>query len=148
MKHSKLHGVAHNYADSLAGGLSFVVPNYVIYTSVYAEAAVTPDGFVEVDLLKGTVEGAYPGGELEHAVPLFSAAFPAFCARHGVDHSDYNVCLVRFVASLGGNSYIITVDDRSGLRTAREYVGRQGRRSKEMDELGRLRPKKIASPET
>lgn len=147
MKHSKLHGVAHNYADSLSGGLSFVVPSYVLHTNVYAEAAVTPDGFVVFDLLDGQVKGAFPGGDLEHAAPLFSSAFPAFCAKHDVDHSDYMTCLIRFIAGRGGNSYIITVEDRTGLRTAREYLGRQGRRSKEADYLGRLRPKQIASPE-
>lgn len=148
MKHSKLHGIAHNYAHSLAGGLSFVVPNYVLHTAVYAEAAVTPDGFVVVDFLNGQVQGAFPGGELEYVVPLFSSAFPAFCAKHGVDLSDYRMCLVRFVAGQGGNSYIITVEDRSGLRTAREYVGWQGRRSMEPDYLGRLRPKRVISPES
>jgi hypothetical protein len=146
MRLSKLHAVAHNYADSLSGGLSFVVPKYVLLTSIYAEAAPLPDGIV-VDLLHGTVKGAFPGGQLEQVVPLFSAAFPAFCARHGVDHSQYSMCMVRFFARLVGNSYIITVGDQRGFRSAREYVG-SGKRSMEMDRLGRLRPKIIASPET
>ena len=148
MKHGKLHGVARNLADSLAGGLSFVVPNNLIYASVYAEAAANPDGFVEVDLLKGTVIGAFPGGELESAVSLFSAAFPAFCSKHDVDHSDYSECRIRYVARVGGNGYLITVGDRNGVRTVREYVGSKGKRSKEMDRLGRLRPKIIPPPET
>lgn len=147
MKHSKLHGIAHNYADSLAGGLSFVVPNYVLSTSVYAEAAATPGKFVGVNLLDGQVEGAFAGSGLEHAAALLGRAFPAFCAKHGVDHADYAACLLRFIAGLGGTSYIITVEDRTGRRSAREYVGRPGRRSRAPDHLGRLRPKPIASPE-
>ena len=147
MKHSKLHGVAHNFADSLASGLAFVVPHYVIHTDVYAEAAATAEGFVIVDFLKGTTIGAYPDGELEYAAPLFKVAFPGFCARHGVAHSDFRACLVRFIAGNGGNRYIITVEDQNGRRSSREYVGRQGKRSKAMDEQGRLRPKQIADPE-
>ncbi|TXG93905.1 MAG: hypothetical protein E6R09_18325 [Rhodocyclaceae bacterium] len=147
MKHSKLHGVAHNFADSLAGGLSFVVPGYVLHTAVYAEAAVTEAGALVVNLLDGTTTGAYPGGDLEFAAPLFRNAFPAFCAKHGVDHSEYRACIVHFVAGLGGNSYIVTVEDRAGRRTSREYVGRQGKRSKAMDERGRLRAKQVVPPD-
>ena len=116
----------------------------MIHTAIFAEAAVTPGGFVIVDFLSGTMTGAYLGGELEEAAPLLHSAFPAFCAKHGVDFSDYSMCLVRFVAARGGNSHIITVEDRSGLHTASKYVGMSGRRSKELDDLGRLRPK----PET
>ena len=143
MKHSNLHGVAHNFADSLAGGLSFVVPNHVIFTSVYAEAAVTKEGFIVVDFLNGSVAGALPDSEVAYAAALFKVAFPAFCAKHGVDSSDYRACLVRFVAGHHGKSYIITVEDRKGKTTSREYIGTQGKRSKAMDELGRLRPKQI-----
>ncbi|WP_425102258.1 hypothetical protein [Tropicibacter sp. S64] len=156
MKHGKLHSVAHNYAASLSGGLSFVVPHQVIHSAVYAEAAATADGFIVVDFLSGRVTGACDGSELENIIPLFRAAFPAFCARHGVDHAAYRSCLVRFVAGPGGNicvagpggnSYVITVEDRCGVRTAREYLAAQGRRSMEMDALGRMRPKKLPSPE-
>ncbi len=147
MKHSKLHGVAHNFADSLAGGLSFVVPNYILHTTVSAEAAVTEGGVLAIDFLDGTTIGAYSGGEVENAAPLFRYAFPAFCVKHSVDHSDYRACLVHFFAGVGGNSYIITVEDRDGKRTSREYLGRQGKRSKSMDDRGRVRPKQISPPD-
>lgn len=97
MKHSKLHGVAHNYAASLAGGLSFVVSHYVIQTSVFAEAAANEEGCLLADFLTGKVQGAYPEGEVEHALPLFKNAFPDFCQKHGVDISDYKAFLVRFL---------------------------------------------------
>ena len=146
MKHNKLHGVAHNFTDSLEGGLSFVVENYVLHTEIYAEAAVNSDGIIVVDFLKGSVKGALAGSDLEYAVPLFKNAFPAFCEKHGVDASDYRAFLVRFLASSGGSGYVVTVEDRNGKRTSREYSRGNGKRTKILDELGRRRPKNFAEP--
>lgn len=146
MKHSKLRGIAHNFAASLAGGLSFVVPSHVIHTHVFAEAAANVDGYFVADFLTGKAEGAYPHGEVEHALPLFRTAFPEFCEKHGVEFSDFTAFLVRFVAGKGGNSYVITIQDRSGRRSSREYVGSPGKRSMTLDGLGRRRPKILDAP--
>lgn len=146
MKHSKLHGVAHNFADSLAGGLSFVVPHHVIGTNVYAEASANEDRFLVADFLTGQVEGAYPEGEVEYAIPLFKNAFPEFCEKHGVDVSDYSAFLVRYFSDKRGNGYVITIQDRNGKRTSREYLGNKGKRSETTDKLGRRRPKHLAAP--
>ena len=123
-----------------------MVPNQVVRTHVFAEAAVTRDGFIIADFLAGRAEGAFPGGEVEHALLLFRDAFPAFCEKHGIDVSDYHAFLARFIASNSGNSYIITVEDRTGRRSSREYLGSMGKRSKAQDELGRSRPKVFHSP--
>ena len=146
MKHSKLHGIAHNFADSLAGGLSFVVPGHAILTNVFSEAAANVDGYFVADILTGKAEGAYPHGEVESALPLFRNAFPEFCEKHGVEVSDFTTFLVRFVAGKGGNSYVITIQDRGGRRSSREYVGRAGKRSETLDGLGRRRPKILDRP--
>ena len=120
MKHSALHGVAHNFADSISSGHSFVVPYYVLHPATYAEADVSTEGFIVLDLLKGKVIGAVPDSDLEEIAPLFAIAFPAFCAKHGVDHSDFRVCLVRFCMNRPGISYIVTVEDKKGRRTERD----------------------------
>lgn len=146
MKHNKLHGVAHNYADSLAGGLSFVVQHYVIHAHVYAEATANEDGYLIADFLAGEVQGAFPEGEVEDAMPLFKNAFPGFCDKHGVDVSDYKAFLVRFIADSDGNRFVVTVEDRTGRRTSREYIGNQSKRSEALDELGRRRPKILETP--
>ena len=146
MKHNKLHGVAHNFADSLAGGLSFVVPGHAIHTHVYAEAAANKDGYIIADFLTGKVEGANPEGELAYALPLFKNAFGEFCEKHVVEFSDYAAFLVRFVASTDGNKYVVTIEDRSGRRSSREYVGSAGKRSETLDDLGRSRPKILETP--
>lgn len=146
MKHNKLHGVAHNFADSLAGGLSFVVPHSVIHTHVYAEAVANEDGFLVADFLTGNVEGAYIEGEVEHAIPLFKNAFPEFCDKHGVDILDYRTFLVRFISDSQSNRYVVTIEDSKGKRTSREYIGGNGKRTEKLDELGRLRPKHFPAP--
>lgn len=146
MKHNKLHGVAHNFADSLAGGLSFVVPHYVIQTHVYAEAAANENGFLVADFLSGKIDGAYPQGEVEYAIPLFKNAFADFCDKHEVDIADYHAFLVRFISDSRGNRYVVTIEDRDGKRTSREYLGNAGKRSQKMDDLGRLRPKRLSTP--
>ena len=146
MKHNKLHGVAHNFADSLAGGLSFVVPGHAIHTHVYTEATANKDGYVIADFLTGEAEGAYPEGELEYALPLFRNAFGEFCMKHGVEASDYAAFLVRFVAGPEGNKYVITIEDLSGRRSSREYVGTAGKRSESLDQVGRRRPNILETP--
>ena len=146
MKHSKLHGVAHNYADSFAGGLSFVVPNYVLHTHVFAEAAVNEEGYLVADFLTGKAHGAFPNGEVEDVLPLFKNAFPEFCDKHNVDASDYKALLVRFIADSDGNRFVVTVEDRTGRRSSREYLGSQSKRSEALDELGRRRPKILDTP--
>lgn len=146
MKHNKLHCVAHNYTASLAGGLSFVVPHHVIHTHVFAEAAANENGFIVANFLTGEVGGAYPGGEIEYALPLFKNAFPSFCEKHDVEVLDFAVFLVRFIAGKDGHSYVITIEDRSGRRSSREYIGNKGKRSEMRDNLGRRRPKILDAP--
>ncbi|MHA3915121.1 hypothetical protein [Halovulum sp. GXIMD14793] len=146
MNHNKLHSVAHNYAGSLAGGLSFVVPHHVMHTNVFAEAAATEDGYFVADFLTGRVDGAAPAGEVAYALPLFKDAFPAFCKKHNVDVSDYQTFRVRFIADSGENRFVVTVEDRNGRRSSREYIGTPSKRSETLDELGRRRPKVLDKP--
>lgn len=146
MKHNKLHGVAHNYAVSMAGGLSFVVPNRVIHTHVFAEAESNKNGYLVADFLSGEVQGAYPEGEVAQVLPLFAKALPKFCLKHNVDVADCKALLVRFIADPDGNRFVVTVEDRTGRRSSREYFGSQGERSETVDELGRRRPKVLSTP--
>ncbi len=151
MKHDTLHGVAHNFADSIASGQSFVVPYHVIQTDVYAEAAENENDCLVVNILTAQAHGARSGGGVEAALPLLKSAFPAFCEKHGIRHSDYADFLIRFTRSAravgrGSSTYIITIQDRNGKRTSREYIGVPGKRSKVTDELGRPRPKQFSAP--
>ncbi|RYG89190.1 hypothetical protein EU803_18250 [Loktanella sp. IMCC34160] len=115
-------------------------------THIYAEAAANKDGYLVADFLTGKAKGAFPDGEVEHFLPLFKNAFPEFCAKHKISVSDYRAFLVRFIAGRNGNRYVITVEDQNGRRSSREYVGRPGKRSEALDELGRRRPKTLDKP--
>ena len=146
MKHSKLHGIAHNFADSLAGGISFVVPDQFIQTNVFEEASANGIGHIIVDFLTGDVQGAVTGGDVENAIPMFKDAFPAFCEKHGVDVAEYRAFIVRYVFARIGITYIVTVEDRDGKRSSREYIGLPGKRTRELDASGRHRPKHLSEP--
>lgn len=146
MKHNKLHGVAHNFADSIAGGCSFLVPQEIMFTPVFAEAEATENGFLVANFLTGEVEGAVAQGKVEYAIPLCKLEFPEFCNKNGVDFSDYHAFLVRFVADQLGNRYVVTVQDRDGRQSSREYLANNGKRSVAKDELGRRRPKLLRKP--
>ncbi|MFP3422038.1 hypothetical protein R0K19_21965, partial [Bacillus sp. SIMBA_161] len=91
-------------------------------------------------------QGAFPEGEVEHALPLFKSAFPKFCEKHNVDVLDYKAFLVRFIADTDGIRFVVTIEDRTGRRSSREYVGSQSKRSETLDKLGRRRPNILDTP--
>ncbi len=72
MKHSQLHAVAHNFTDSLASGLGFVVG--YCETHVFADAACNPDGFLVVDFLTGHLDEGTASDQLLHALPFFETS--------------------------------------------------------------------------
>ena len=144
MKHSSLHSVAHNLALSLSGGISFVIGHYSL--DVYSVAAANSDGSVLIDFLKGAVDSEYSNAELLAAVPQFKNALPAFCEKHGVSASDYKDFLVRYFATSGGNKFVVTIEDRRGKRSSKEYFGWVGKRREVLDHLGRRRPANISRP--
>ncbi|TDQ63670.1 hypothetical protein ATL17_1677 [Maritalea mobilis] len=146
MRHKKLHSVAHNYAASLAGGVSFVVPNRLLLSDIFAEAAANKEGVITADFLTGEVDGAIKNGEVEQALPLLKNAFPQFCEKHGVHASEYKAFLARFVLHRTEVSYFITIEDDNGKRSTVEYIGRAGKRAEELDHLGRRRPKLSSNP--
>ncbi len=144
MKHAKLRAVAHNYADSLASGLGFVVGFFP--TSVFADAAVQPDGMLVVDFLNGRVAGGFVSDELTAAMPLYRNAFPDFCAGHGCDVGDFRRFLVRFRAGRTSNGYTVTIEDARGKVSTLDYAGTPGRRVRQRDSLGRVRPRPAEDP--
>ncbi len=130
MKHNRLHSVAHNFADSLAGGLSFVVPGHVLHTHVFAEAAANKNRSLTIDFLTGQTTGTYPEGDVEETALLLKTAFPGFCDKHGVDVQDFETCTGQFSSGSPGNRYVITVKDKNGRSSAREYLAPNGKRAK------------------
>ena len=144
MKHNQLHSVANNFADSLASGISLVIGHYDL--DVFAVAEANGDRSVLVDFLTGAVKSEVHDRKLKEAVPLFQKAFPEFCGKHGVSASDFEAFVVRYVAARNGCKYYVTIEDREGQRSSKEYTGIPGRRTEVLDHLGRRRSKHLSEP--
>lgn len=139
MKHRQLHSIAHNYADSLASGLGFVVG--YCETFVFEEAAACNEGHITIDFLTGKVSGGSPSDDLERAISLYRDAFPGFCRKHGADISDFRAMSVRYMADRLSRWFTVTIEDMRDHRSSIDYEGVPGHRVRILDELGRIRPK-------
>lgn len=146
MKHDRLHSVAHNFADSMASGLGFVVGHCP--TDVFADAAANGEIGVIVDFLRGRVFGKSSSYELRRALPLYCKAFPNFCEIHGANVLDFTMFRARFVWGQLHHRYLVTIEDSRGKCSTREYEGCPGRRVKQYDALtGFHRPKIMQTPD-
>lgn len=139
MKHDELRAIAHNYAESLASGLGFVVG--YCPTNIYGEARKTPEGYMTVDFLRGRITGGQPSKNLTGAIVRYRDALPGFCEKHGASTTDFREFTVRYVPKLLDNRFIVTIEDAQGRRSSTEYAGLPGKRVKTLDDLGRPRPK-------
>ncbi|TLP69299.1 hypothetical protein FEE96_03155 [Parasedimentitalea maritima] len=141
MRHGKLHGIAHNFADSIAGGASFIFG--YCFVPIFEEASASEDRSLVVDFLRGTVEGADSESDLAKIIPMFKEGFPEFCAKHEADVQDFKEFIVRYIADHTGISFTVTILDKFGKTTSREYLGNPGKRVKILDEFGRRRRKVV-----
>ncbi|WP_282608613.1 hypothetical protein [Pelagibius sp. Alg239-R121] len=137
MKHKQLHSIAHNFADSLASGLGFVVGMFG--TDVFADAASNDDGVVSVDFLNGTIKGRTVDDRLPRAISLYQKAFPQFCAKHGATESNFRQFEVRFTHLAPTTGFAVTIEDDKGRVSTEDYVGTPGKRIVKLDALGRRR---------
>ena len=143
MKFSELKSIGHNIADSLASGVGLPIGIYT--TDVFGEAAGSQEGFITVDFLNGTTSGATPSPSLAKAVSRYAEALVDLCARHGTDVSAFRELSVRYASGVDGPRFTVSVEDVSGRRSSDDYVGVPGRRPKQLDDLGRVRPKPSTS---
>ncbi|HVI92163.1 MAG TPA: hypothetical protein VM659_27985 [Dongiaceae bacterium] len=139
MKHDVLHAIVHNFADSLASGLGFVIGYYE--SDVFGEARRTGQGSLTVDFLSGRISGGNPEDSLVKAIMGYHDAFPDFCQKHGASVADFREATVRYTSDVLGNRFAVTIEDARGRRSSIEYVGVPGRRPKVLDDLNRVRPK-------
>ncbi|MGB7244290.1 MAG: hypothetical protein WBC93_19675 [Sulfitobacter sp.] len=138
MKHSELHAIAHNFADSLASGQGFVVGYYP--TDVFADASSNPGRFLVVDFLTGQIDEGIASDQLLHALPVFRNEFENFCQKHGASKSEFKEFKTRFEAGYLGATYTVTITDVRGRRSAIEYKGSPGKRTKTLDDQKRIVP--------
>ncbi|GGC65763.1 hypothetical protein [Undibacterium terreum] len=127
MKFGNLKSLAHNVADSMASGLSFVIGIYEI--NVFAEAAASEDGHITIDFLTGATTGAIPSDSLRRAIFLFRDAIPQMCEKHGIELAYIKSLVVRFgTDSAYGPHFRVTVENSAGKRSTEQYVGTPGQR--------------------
>ena len=60
-RHARLHSAAHNLAQSLAGGLSFIVPHHVLHVHPFSEAGAN-GGADAADILQGAPTARFGAG--------------------------------------------------------------------------------------
>jgi hypothetical protein len=139
MKHDRLCAIAHNFADSMASGLGFVVG--YCSTEVFKEAAASPDGVIEIDFLRGHVVRGSASHDLKDAAVIFGQAFPAFCKKNGAEATDFETFLAAFDTRGGRRRTVLTIADDNGRRSLTEYDGVPLKRLRVRDGLGRIRRK-------
>jgi len=135
VKFGELKSIAHNISDSLASGIGLLVGVYD--TDVFAEAARSAEGYIDVDFLTGRVSGGAASASLSMAIGLYAGALPALCAKHGTLPTAFRQLRTRYQAP---STFIVTVEDQDGRMSADTYEGRPGRRVLAVDAEGRIRP--------
>lgn len=146
MKHRRLHGIGHNFADSLASGVGFVTP-MTTFSDVFGEAASGADGAIVVDFLTAKVVGGSGSRNFQRAVWQYRIAFAEFCHRSGADISDFRQFRARYWTGVAGRRYSVMIEDADGKATVVDYEGVPGRRLVELDAQGRRRSRPARAAE-
>lgn len=137
MKFNVLASIAHNIADSLSG-CSSLTGCYVL--STFDDAARSPGGFVEIDLLSGRCTYGDASEGLQIAAEIVaSQALSRLCAKAGGSPSEFKALLVRYIAAASGPCIEVTVENEAGRRRTDLYLPWPARRPKVLDPLGRIR---------
>ena len=131
LKFGELKSIGHNIADSLGSGICLLVG--YCETDIFAEAAGSPAGYIEVDFLTGTSSGSPTSSTLTKVIKLYQDALDRLCASHGANASAFAALTARFATdSRYGGHFTVTVDDQRG-RSIDEYLGTPGRKLKVRD---------------
>jgi hypothetical protein len=139
MKFKVLQSIAHNVADSLGSGDCMLIGVYDI--DIYTDASRSRKGFIEVDFLTGKSSGAWPSWRLRRAIRSYKEGLRALCAKHGTTPDAFRALTARYSRDQIGKRMLVTIEDKQGRRSIKEYVGIPGRRIRVLDPLGRVRPK-------
>jgi len=127
MKLGILKAIGHNISDSLASGIGLMIGYYAM--DVFAEAAGEPEGFVVVNFLAGTASGSTVSADFRKAVAFYREALPSFCAKHGVELTDFARLEARFGTDrVYGRHFTVTVQGEDGKQSTDQYVGIPGKR--------------------
>lgn len=137
MKHGRLCAIGHNLADSMASGLAFVIGYHPM--DVFAEAASSPGGVIEVDFLKGGIVRGKASENLKTAAARFAEVLPVFCQENGAEAADFVSLSAAFDATALERRMLLVVTDRNGYSSTTEYAGIPLKRVRVLDSLVRIR---------
>jgi len=127
MKLSELKSIGHNLADSFASGIGLLVGVYEM--DVFAEAAASDPGFIEVNFLDATAAGSPISATLRGAIYSYSNALPDLCKKHSIDPSQIKALIARFGTDpVYGPHFTVTVESIDGRSSTDRFIGFPGRR--------------------
>lgn len=140
MRFGELKSIGHNIADSLASGIGLLIGVYE--TDIFGEAGRSAEGYILVDFLTGTTSGGKPSETLARAISRYAEALHGLCEKHGTEVGAFAELTVRYSSDQLHRRFVVTIEDRNGRRSSDEFVGMPGRRAKDLDALGRVRPRR------
>jgi hypothetical protein len=141
MKHDILRSIAHNIADSFASGMGFLVGLCPI--DIFGEAQKSPQGYITVDFLNGTILEGEPSDSIIKAVQLYSHALPHLCEKQRSSVSYFQLLTARYSRNNAYDRHVlITIIDKNGYQSVNEYAGFPLQYIKRIDNLGRIRSKR------
>ena len=148
MRFAEYNAMAHNFAASFASGVGLLSG---VCNEVFDEAQEQPDGFIDIDFLRG--ECAPSGSaQLLDAMRLHCELLPEFCTKHGAQISELAELRVRFrSASEPMCGFTVHLALKDGREARTDYQGWQGKRTRALDSAGRLTrlvPEKRTTPRT
>lgn len=127
MKLGELKSLGHNLADSFASGIGLLVGVYEM--DVFAEAAASDFGYIEVNFLDASTKCSTISERLEGAIKCYSNALPELCKKHSIDPSQIKTLIARFGSdAIYGPHFTVSVESIDGRSSTDRYIGFPGKR--------------------
>jgi hypothetical protein len=127
MKLGELKSLGHNLADSFASGIGLLVGVYEM--DVFAEAAASDPGYIEVNFIDTSTTGSAISTTLQGAIKSYSNALPELCKKHSIDPSQIKTLIARFGTDpVYGPHFTVSVESIDGRSSTDRYIGFPGKR--------------------
>ena len=127
MKLGVLKSLGHNLADSFASGIGLLIGHHSM--DVFAEAAASEPGFVEVNFLEASTAGSSVSNNLQGAINGYRDALPNFCSKHGIVLSQIKTLKAKFGSDkIYGPHFTVIVESVDGRSSTDRYIGFPARR--------------------
>ena len=127
MKLGELKSLGHNLAHSFASGIGLLVGVYEM--DVFAEAAASDPGYIEVNFIDASTTGSAISTTLHGAIKCYSNAIPELCKKHSMNPSQIKTLIARFSTdTVYGPHFTVLVESIDGRSSTDRYIGFLGKR--------------------